>query len=44
MPIKSIALAVAEAQDQPLLDQILKDAVDRETKIMASVDDTTQQG
>jgi hypothetical protein len=41
---RDITLTVADAQDKPVLDAILKDAVDQETKIMASVDDATQQG
>jgi TIR domain len=39
-----IPLTVADAQDKPVLDAILKDAVDQETKIMASVDNATQRG
>ena len=41
---RDITLTVADAQDKPVLDAILKDAVDQETKIMASVEDATQQG
>jgi hypothetical protein len=41
---KDITLTVADAKDKPALDTILRDAVDQETKIMASVDDATRQG